>query len=39
MNQQREHPRQRPATFNPRTITPADFVKIYESLLGVARVP
>lgn len=22
------------ATFNPRTITPADFVKIYESLLG-----
>ena len=22
------------ATFNPRTITPADFARIYESLLG-----
>ncbi len=25
---------QRLATFNPREITPADFARIYESLLG-----
>lgn len=34
MNQQHEHPLQWPATFNPRSITPADFARIYDSLLG-----
>ena len=33
----RESSQQWTATFNPRKITPADFARSYESLLGVAR--